>query len=90
MDEDQATATVEIIKLGGTVEFSRNGHLVVKFLGPNITDTGLEHLMEHLKGLTHLESLEFKGTRVTRETVTKLERALPMCDIYFEVERVPR
>ena len=46
-------------------------------LSTNITDAGLEHL----KGLTNLEELDLRWTKVTDAGVAKLQQALPNCEI---------
>ncbi|NLE37776.1 MAG: hypothetical protein GX621_07105 [Pirellulaceae bacterium] len=45
--------------------------------GTRITDAGLEHL----KGLTRLETLDLRDTPVTDEGVRRLQHALPDCRI---------
>ena len=44
-----------------------------------ITDAGLEHL----KGLTNLKQLFLNFTRVTNSTISKLQEALPDCEIFW-------
>ena len=50
---------------------------MLDLLGTEVTDAGLEHL----KGLSELQSLDIHNTKVTDEGVKKLRQALPNCDI---------
>ena len=49
--------------------------LVDRLIG--YTDAGLGHL----KGMTHLQTFNFRGTKVTTTGVADLQKALPNCKI---------
>ena len=51
---------------------------VVGLCSTKVTDAGLEHL----KGLNQLQTLVLTETKVTDEGVTRLQQALPNCEIY--------
>ena len=66
----------EIEKLGGRCEFGKEKCVIKVFLSKTeVTDAGLEHI----KGLTKLEMLDLRKTRVTDEGVKRLEEGLPDC-----------
>ena len=54
-----------------------SGGAAADYLAYSITDTDLEHL-KSLEGLKHLD---ISGTKVTKEGVAALKKALPKCEI---------
>jgi len=89
---EQAKAIAEIEKLGGkvtrdkmspgrpviSVEFKGNPLFSPSF--PSIDDA----LLANLKGLTTLQSLDLRDSKVTNAGVQKLQRVLPNCHIHHD------
>ena len=79
---DKAIATIK--GLGGTFKVDENNAVVrVYFEGTKFTDSGLVQL-KRLEGLTNLQLLWLRRTKVTDEGVEKLQQALPKCKIWRE------
>ncbi len=75
-DAQQEAAIAEIEELGGSVTVGKPV-VEVSLECTEVTDAELEHL----KGLTSLQSLHLSGTQVTDEGVKKLQQALSKCKI---------
>ena len=77
---DAAIAAIE--KLGRSVQYDERSPerpiLKVELNRTQVTDAGLEHL----KGLTSLQTLKLGGSQVTDADVNELKKALPKCDIF--------
>ena len=80
-ESKEDAAVVAIKDLGGAVGFEKtiSGKPVVSvyFTDTDVTDAGLVHL----KGMTNLQTLNLRKTKVTTAGVADLQSALPKCGI---------
>ena len=74
----QAAAIAEIKKLGGRVTLNKSGDVIeVRLDGFNITDAALEHL----KGLTSLNTLDLHHTKITDAGLEQLKGLTSLKDL---------
>ena len=90
MRQERTIAAIK--KLGGSITIRDPlGRIVgcVSIQGPHFTDADLEPLLDLLKDVPLLKTLELTDTKVTDDGVKQLKRSLPNCEIYSYREPEP-